>query len=210
MFLLLLSSGCSLLGPPTMFAPPLSGLVTGRTTCLCAQQQGAQQGKRQAPQRDRPQRELPHRPLGVPRPSTHEMLQRLSPLSLAFLGDAVWEQAAREHLMWPPSKMNELSTRVQALACAEGQYTVLTHLVDGFGLSDDELDWVRRGRNGSSRGPRRLDVKVYRASTGFETLVGVLHLSAPTRLAEMLDFLFSSAFLNELSLEPPPAESEDG
>ena len=66
-----------------------------------------------------------------------EMLGRLNPVTLAYLGDAVWEQAARERLMWPPSKMNDLSSRVQALACAEGQYVIPTaprHLACDLGV----------------------------------------------------------------------------
>lgn len=140
-----------------------------------------------------------------------EMLGRLNPVTLAYLGDAVWEREARERFLWPPAKLDALSSRVQRIVKAEGQAAILEHLIEHFGLSDDELDWVRRGRNGSARGPRRLDVKVYRASTGFETLLGVLHLSAPTRLAAIFDFLFSSAFVHELSnLEEAAAESGDG
>jgi ribonuclease-3 family protein len=132
------------------------------------------------------------------RPPPEEVVQRLSPVTLAYLGDAVWEREVRERLLWPPSKVDALSTRVQQLACAEGQYAVLERLRAGaangsFGLCDDELEWVRRGRNASPRGPRRLEAKVYRGATGFETLVGVLHLTNPLRLREVLDFALSGA-----------------
>ena len=120
-------------------------------------------------------------------------IQRLSPLTLAYLGDSVWEQEVRLRLLWPPSKLNTLSNRVQGLVCAEGQFVVLQHLIDGQHLSDAELEWVRRGRNASPRGPRRLDPKVYRAATSLETLVGVLFLTNRSRLTEVLDVAFSSA-----------------
>ena len=73
---------------------------------------------------------------------------------------------------------------------AEGQHALLDRVVAGFGLSDGEADWLRRGRNASSRGPRRLDPKVYRASTAFETLVGALLLTDPDRLGQLWRFLF--------------------
>ena len=119
------------------------------------------------------------------------MVQRLSPVTLAYLGDAVFEQAARERFLWPPSRMDALSSRVRDMVCAEGQHKVLAHL-ERFGLTDEEHDWLRRGRNASPRGPRRLEAKVYRASTAFECLVGYLHLTDGQRLQDLLDFVFAA------------------
>ena len=56
-------------------------------------------------------------------------------------------------------------------------------------MNDDELDWVRRGRNNAGRGPRRADAAIYGRATGFETMVGWLFLNNPDRLAELLDHL---------------------
>ena len=130
-------------------------------------------------------------------------LNRIQPVSLAYLGDAVFEAACREKLLWPPTKVNELSSAVQAIVCAEGQYKILQRVLEGFDLSDDEHEWLRRGRNASGRGPRRLEPKVYRASTSFETLVGVLHLTDSKRLDEFLDFVFDEGIIAEL----PPSEA---
>ena len=87
------------------------------------------------------------------------------------------------------AKVNELSSRVQRVVCAEGQSALLERVKADFGLSEEEEDWLRRGRNGSSRGPRRLDPKVYRASTAFECLIGYLHLTDPSRCQALLDFV---------------------
>jgi ribonuclease-3 family protein len=56
-------------------------------------------------------------------------------------------------------------------------------------LTDQERDWVRRGRNRAGRGPRRGEASIYGRATGFETLVGWLFLQNPARLAELLDRL---------------------
>lgn len=117
------------------------------------------------------------------------MVNRLSPVTLAYVGDSVFELAVREKLLWPPAKVNELSSRVQRVVCAEGQSALLERVKADFGLSAEEEDWLRRGRNGSSRGPRRLDPKVYRASTAFECLIGYLHLTDPSRCQALLDFV---------------------
>jgi ribonuclease-3 family protein len=56
-------------------------------------------------------------------------------------------------------------------------------------LKDEELDWVRRGRNRAGRGPRRGDAAIYGQATGFESLLGWLFLHDPQRLVELLDHL---------------------
>ena len=101
-----------------------------------------------------------------------EMVNRLTPQTLAYVGDSLFELALRERLLWPPAKINDLSSRVQKLARAEGQHKMLGLVVENFKLREEEEDWINRGRNASPRGPRRLDPKVYRASTSFECLVG--------------------------------------
>ena len=65
-------------------------------------------------------------------------------------------------------------------------------MVADFALTELEHDWLRRGRNASGRGPRRLDPKIYRAATAFETLVGYLHLSDQPRLDEVFEFIWQS------------------
>ena len=72
---------------------------------------------------------------------------------------------------------------------ADAQSTALTWLEEMQLLSDEELDWVRRGRNSAGRGPRRADAAVYGRATGFETMVGWLFLNNPARLAELFDYL---------------------
>ena len=56
-------------------------------------------------------------------------------------------------------------------------------------LSDAEADVVRRGRNATSKSPRRLSAKIYRQATAFETLVGYLYITDQTRLQELLTML---------------------
>lgn len=99
----------------------------------------------------------------------------LSPLGLAFVGDAVWETYARNHcLNLGVRKPNELHKRCTRYVSAKAQADVLARLQDV--LTETELDVVRRGRNTKSAHVRRnVDVIVYRHSTGFEALIGYLH-----------------------------------
>ena len=69
------------------------------------------------------------------------------------------------------------------------------------------LPWLRRGRNASARGPRRLDPKIYRASTSIECLIGYLHLTDRARCTALLEFCMERS--SDIA-DPPPADSGDG
>ena len=116
-------------------------------------------------------------------------LEALGPLQLAWIGDAVWELHQRLRHGLRPGRSDALHKAVVADVRADAQSTALTWLVEMQLLSDEELDWVRRGRNSAGRGPRRADAAVYGRATGFETMVGWLFLNNPDRLAELLDHL---------------------
>lgn len=100
----------------------------------------------------------------------------ISGLALAFLGDAVWEILIRQHLLtkgeMKPDRLHKFSTRYVK---AKAQSDVLHLLMDD--LSEDELSIVKRGRNAKSgSSPKNADMIDYRHATGFESLLGYLHL----------------------------------
>lgn len=138
---------------------------------------------------------------GTPEPGPAERLGRTSPAVLAYLGDAVFEQRVREKLVWPPQKLDVLTRRARSLVCAEAQEMLVSRLVEAFPLSEEETDWLRRGRNASGRGPARVSPSTYRAATSFECLIGFLHISNPTRLEEVMDFIFRVVEDEEWSLQ---------
>jgi ribonuclease-3 family protein len=70
---------------------------------------------------------------------------------------------------------------------AEQQANYLEELIPH--LSDAEADIVRRGRNSTSKSPKRLSAKIYRQATAFETLVGHLYITNQARLYELLSKL---------------------
>jgi ribonuclease-3 family protein len=111
----------------------------------------------------------------------------LGPLQLAWLGDAVWELHQRLRHCRSAGRSSDLHRavvqRVRAAAQAEALRQLEPLLLDG------ERDLVRRGRNRAGRGPRNGDPGTYGQATGFETMLGWLFLTNPTRLAELLDHL---------------------
>ncbi|MGB3137706.1 MAG: ribonuclease III domain-containing protein [Nodosilinea sp.] len=122
----------------------------------------------------------------------------LSPVALAYIGDAVYELFVRGSLLLPPKRIQVFHQQVVNQVRAEQQAQQVKQLAPL--LNETEQDLLRRGRNASSRGPRRVDGQVYQQSTGFEALVGYLYLTNPTRLVELLSTL-------ELSTPPPNGAS---
>ena len=114
-------------------------------------------------------------------------IQQLSPASLAYLGDAVYELYIRTWYLLPPKRLCDYHDQVVAHVRAESQARILRSLEPH--LSDPELDILRRGRNASTGTPRRLDPKIYQQATSLETLIGYLYLSDPQRLTQLLGHL---------------------
>lgn len=117
-------------------------------------------------------------------PLSPETLQRLSPAALAYVGDAVFELYVRTYYLLPPQRLGAYHQRVVDQVRAETQARLLATLTPY--LNELEQDWVRRGRNQSSKGPRRLSGALYQQATGLETLLGYLYLQNPQRLRELL------------------------
>lgn len=108
----------------------------------------------------------------------------LSPALLAYIGDAVYELHIRSWLLVPPKRIRDYHRAVVAWVRAESQAALLDCWQPL--LTEAERDLVRRGRNATSRSPRRLSPAVYQRATGLETLIGYLFLKDPARLAVLL------------------------
>lgn len=100
----------------------------------------------------------------------------LPPLTLAYIGDAIYEVYVRTYLI---SKMNvpvhKLHTMCIKFVKAKAQSDIIHFLEDK--LTDEEKDIVRRGRNAKSGTiPKNADITEYKYATGFEALMGYLYL----------------------------------
>lgn len=111
----------------------------------------------------------------------------LSPLTWAYLGDAVYELYIRTNLVnntkLKPHKLHIESIKyVKAKAQAD-----LLKKIENI-LSDSEKDIVRRARNAENHHlPKNADPADYMYSTAFEGLIGYLYLTKQDeRLQEIL------------------------
>ena len=101
--------------------------------------------------------------------------RQLSPLTLAFLGDAVFELHVRERLAEKGSApVGALHRRAVNVVCAKAQ-SVAAELLLPL-LTEEELTIYKRGRNSHSSVPTNADPSEYRSATGLEALFGYLHL----------------------------------
>lgn len=111
-------------------------------------------------------------------------LKQLSPVALAYIGDAVYELFVRQELLLPPKRIADYHSQVVSQVRAETQAAHLQDLEPYLTLAEQEI--VRRGRNGVITKPRRLPQKIYQQASSFETLIGYLHLTNPQRMQDLL------------------------
>jgi ribonuclease III family protein len=113
----------------------------------------------------------------------------LSPLELAFIGDAVWELYARSHVLARGIRRpNALHKETTKYVRAKAQAELAAVLWDR--LTEEEQTVLRKGRNAKSGTVRKnADILDYRHSTGFEALIGYLYGQADrSRLEELCQF----------------------
>ncbi|SFM81182.1 Mini-ribonuclease 3 [Psychrobacillus psychrodurans] len=118
-------------------------------------------------------------------------VKQLNSLALAYMGDAVFEQVVREHLIRSGRvRPNILHKEATNYVSAKAQATIVKEMLDKEFLSEDEQAVLRRGRNAKSGSvPKNTDVITYHHSTAFEAVIGSLYLSGQTeRLQEVLHF----------------------
>lgn len=113
----------------------------------------------------------------------------LSGLTLAYIGDAVYEVYIRDFLIRSghtrPNQLHHLATRYVS---AKAQHYLIEQMQDQEILTEAELSIYKRGRNAKSHtSAKNTSVAIYRSSTGFEALMGYLHMMKQTeRLEELI------------------------
>lgn len=113
-------------------------------------------------------------------------VKNISPVTLAFVGDAVYTLYVREKLVaehdFSTGTLQKLSS---STVSAHGQNELLEKILPV--LTEDELSIFKRGRN--AKKPTRsksATVAEYNNSTGFEALLGYLYLTGKYERLESL------------------------
>ncbi len=106
-------------------------------------------------------------------------LNEYSPLTLAFVGDAVFSLVIRTVVVERGNvPVNRLHKATTALVQANKQAEIMEALLDSNSLTEQEQDIYRRGRNAKSgSSAKNASIQTYRKATGLEALVGYLYLA---------------------------------
>ena len=110
---------------------------------------------------------------------------------LAFEGDAVYSMYIRRHLIFQGlTKPNQLHREATRYVSAKAQANLISLMLEEGFLTEKEEDIYKRGRNANSHTKaKNTDIVTYRMSTGFEAVMGYLHMTeAIERLEELIDW----------------------
>ena len=119
-------------------------------------------------------------------------LREMSPLALAFVGDSVLELLVRQRLVeyhrLAPGRLNAEKIKYVSARAQFREEQLLEPL-----FTAEELDMFRRGRNASRTAvSKHATPEEYRASTGFECLLGWLYLRGDTaRIQELFEAMWA-------------------
>ena len=112
-------------------------------------------------------------------------------IALAFEGDAVYSMYIRRHLIFQGlTKPNQLHGEATKYVSAKAQANLISLMLEEGILTEKEEDIYNRGRNANSHTKaKNTDIVTYRMSTGFEAVMGYLHMTeAIERLEELIDW----------------------
>lgn len=117
-----------------------------------------------------------------------ERARNLSPVTLAFVGDAVYSLYVRERFTLSTDfSTGTLQKLTSAEVSAHGQNELLEKIMPKF--TQEEEDIYKRGRNAKkATKSKNASVAEYNRSTGFEAVLGYLYLTGQyKRIGELLN-----------------------
>lgn len=115
----------------------------------------------------------------------------MNSLTLAYIGDVVYEMYIREYLVNSGIiKVNNLQKEAIKYVSAKGQCKFITSMLDNDFLTEEEIDVFKRARNYKTTShPKNTDIITYKFATGFEAVIGYLYLKKDIkRLEEIIGY----------------------
>lgn len=129
---------------------------------------------------------------------SEDEVRLLNPVTLAYIGDAVYEMYIRKYIVYyskdkRSKNLHKLSIK---LANAKAQSEFLEEIKDI--LDEEELEIVRRGRNSKTgHVPKSASVIDYKRATALESLIGYLYLLKRTsRIDDIMKKVLKNSEIN--------------
>lgn len=114
----------------------------------------------------------------------------LSPLTLAFVGDGVYDLLIREKLVCKANcQVGKLHKMKVEKVCCKAQAELIDKIIPQ--LTEEEFLIYKRGRNAhTNHTPKNASNADYHSATGFESLIGYIYLKGDIkRLRELFDII---------------------
>ena len=114
-------------------------------------------------------------------------IRTYSPLTLAYIGDAIFDVVVRSILVNKGNTaVNKLHQRASSVVKAPTQAMMAAALMDDF--TEEEAVWYRRGRNSKPHTKAKNATTMdYLEATGFEAVMGYLYLTGDMdRICELV------------------------
>ena len=128
---------------------------------------------------------------------------QISPVTLAFVGDAVYSLYVRERLTLDVGgKSSDLQRAASKVVSAQGQSEFLDRLLPLF--TETETDVFRRGKNAKKASKSKSASNLeYNRSTGFEAVIGYLYLTGnEARIKELFALGSAEDFAVAATVQP--------
>lgn len=124
-------------------------------------------------------------------------INSFSPLTLAFIGDTVFDLLIRSELVCDANRpVKELHKEASSKVCAKAQAACIKAIMPV--LSEEEQDIFKRGRNAHTGSvPKNQSAADYHYATGLECLFGWLYLSGKEERIKELYSAIKEAQENE-------------
>ncbi len=113
-------------------------------------------------------------------------------LTLAYLGDSIYEVYIRKHLIKKGIvKVNNLQHEAINYVSANSQRKILENLINDNYLTEEELIVMNRARNHKgTRHPKNTDIITYKYATALEAIFGYLYLENNIkRIEELIKYI---------------------
>ena len=132
-------------------------------------------------------------------PVSENRIREFSPLTLAYIGDTVYDLYIRRYLvknkMGRVDNLHKQATRV-VNARAQAEAAKLLH----GGLTERESEIFRYGKNAKSTPPKNMSIDDYTMATGLEALIGYLYLrDMQERTDELFRIIIHHFFMEDLN-----------
>lgn len=121
---------------------------------------------------------------------SEEELRTLNPISIAYIGDCIYELYIRNYVMKKFGNINSNKLHFEVIKYVNAKSQKEAYFKIKELLLEEEKLYFRRGRNSKIKTiPKNATISDYRVATGFETIIGYLYI---TRNFSRLDFILNN------------------